>query len=275
MTPESEDRNFHAASIEALPKEEVIRRGENSVAVAPLRGGIISSLKLNGRELLYMKLETFADPTKNVKGGIPILFPNAGPVDDPRFYLKQHGFARTSDEWAYIPGHDGCSFSEALDTHASADYPYESTVTVEAALQEDGSALITQTALNRGSEPMPVSMGLHPYFAVPAGRKGEVRFDFPGGEIAEKESAVWMEGGTVSLDNPGTPLTVRIPGHGTLTLHVSVEFKKIWVWSLPDEDFICVEPVMRDVNGIATDPELVAPGASVVGTLSIQFAPEA
>lgn len=274
MKSESGDANPRNP-LEGMPAQETIRRGENSMAVAPLRGGIISSLTLGGRELLYMKQETFADPTKNVKGGIPVLFPNAGPVDDPRFYLKQHGFARTSDEWAYIPGHDGHSFKEVLDTPASVDYPYESTVMIEAALQEDGSARITQTALNRGSEPMPVAMGLHPYFAVPAGRKAEVRFDFPGGEVAGKESAVWMEGGTVSIDNPGTPLTVHIPGVGTLTLQVSPEFKKIWVWSLPGEDFICIEPVMRDVNGISTDPELVAPGASVSGTLSIQFAPEA
>lgn len=274
MKPESGEIPSSNA-LEAAPPQETIRRGENSITVAPLRGGIISSLKLKGRELLAMKLETYIDPTKNVKGGIPILFPNAGPVDDPRFYLKQHGFARTSDEWVYIAGHDGYSFSEVLDTPASADYPYESTLMIEASLQEDGSARITQTALNRGVEPMPVAMGLHPYFTVPAGRKGEVRFDFPGGETVEEEADVWMEGGTVSIDNPGTPLTVRIPGAGTLTLEASPVFKKIWVWSLPNEDFICIEPVMRDINGLSTDPEIVAPGASVSGTLSIQFTPEA
>ncbi len=261
------------AALEALPKEEAIHLGEGSITAAPLRGGIISSLKLAGHELLYMNRETYADPAKNVRGGIPIMFPNAGAVDDPKFDLKQHGFARTS-EWAYAASADGRSFSEVLTAPAIPGYPHESTLTLEAALLEDGTARITQTALNRGGEPMPVAMGLHPYFAIPAGRKGEILFDFPGGEVIEAEASVWMEGGTTSIDNPGVPLQIRIPGAGVLTLTVSPEFKKVWVWSLPGEDFVCIEPVMRDVNGLSTDPELVGPGGSVAGTLLIQFAPE-
>ena len=44
------------------------------------RGGIITSLKIGGKEILYFNKEIFDHKDLNVRGGIPILFPNAGPI---------------------------------------------------------------------------------------------------------------------------------------------------------------------------------------------------
>ena len=54
-----------------------------------------------GREILYFDQERYADPSKSIRGGIPVLFPICGnlpgdvlPVDGVDYPLKQHGFAR-------------------------------------------------------------------------------------------------------------------------------------------------------------------------------------
>src|ERR1035437_2131349 len=77
-------------------KIETIKGPDGSqVSYCPERGGLITSLIFRGREILYMDEDTLRNPKVSVKGGIPVLFPNAGPIDSPQFPgLKQHGFAR-------------------------------------------------------------------------------------------------------------------------------------------------------------------------------------
>jgi D-hexose-6-phosphate mutarotase len=64
-------------------KIETVKTPEgNEVSFCPERGGIITSIKFDGNEVLYMDDETFNNKEVNVKGGVPILFPNAGPIPD-------------------------------------------------------------------------------------------------------------------------------------------------------------------------------------------------
>jgi galactose mutarotase-like enzyme len=42
-------------------------------------------------------------------------------------------------------------------------------------------------------------------------------------------------------------------------IDASEKYQKIWIWSLPDKDFICIEPVMRDVGGLVNDPQILEP----------------
>jgi len=83
------------------PKIETIKLFNGEVSYSPERGGIITSIKIGDKEILYMDESTFNDKGANVKGGIPVLFPNAGAIPDEikteEFAnLKQHGFARES-----------------------------------------------------------------------------------------------------------------------------------------------------------------------------------
>ena len=64
-------------------------------------------------------------------------------------------------------------------------------------------------------------------------------------------------------------MRVHIPTIGTLILTASPEYKKIWFWSKPDSDFICIEPVMRDEGGIVNDPCLIAPSETYSASLSV------
>ncbi|MCE9541736.1 hypothetical protein K8R03_04255 [Candidatus Kaiserbacteria bacterium] len=252
---------------------------DSAVSFSPERGGIITSLRLAGTEVLYMEEDTFKDPSKNVRGGIPLLFPNSGPVEHELFPgLKQHGFARTMNSWKSMPTGGKPQFAERLsDTDATREqYPYPFTLEVGGSLEEDGTFLMYQRATNTAGTDsamhMPVAMGLHPYFRVAAAEKENISFQFTGGDVITRDVRVWAkEGGTVSVDNPGTSMPVHIPSIGTLVLTASPEYRKVWIWSLPDKDFICIEPVMRDEGGLVRDPAYVEPGESLTGRFSIRL----
>lgn len=257
------------------------------VSFSPERGGIITSLKLNkGKdgpltELLYLDMDTFNEPGKNVKGGVPPLVPNAGPLGEGTSFpmLKQHGFARDSAAWFQETTGDPRTFLESLDPDNAMKeaFPYEWHHSMGGTLEEDGSFTLRQRMTNRETEKaMPLSMGLHPYFRVDPERKNNITFDFPGGKEIEDNWQVWAKGGTVRVDNPKAKdpkavLRVGIPDLGTIVLDVSREYKRIWVWSQPGKGFVCVEPVMRDAGGLDDDPEMVPPNATFEGRVNIRL----
>src|SRR5687767_10361614 len=83
-----------------LETVEIENEGTRAV-LAPDRGGIVTRLAVDGRELFYLDEATLLDRSKNVRGGNPVLFPSPGPLANDRFTwggktgsMKQHGFAR-------------------------------------------------------------------------------------------------------------------------------------------------------------------------------------
>ncbi len=75
--------------------EEIsISSGATQVRIAPERGGLVTSFSIHNAETLYLDRGTFNDENKNIRGGIPLLFPNAGPLKGGLYNLPQHGFAR-------------------------------------------------------------------------------------------------------------------------------------------------------------------------------------
>jgi galactose mutarotase-like enzyme len=253
---------------------------QSTLTYCPARGGIVTSLKLHGMELLYLDETTFNDPTKNVRGGIPQLFPNAGPIEDERFPgLKSHGFARLSSGWTTTRDVSGRSFYETLIANEDARqvYPYECEYTFQGQFELDGSVTFTQRVKNLESvRLLPISFGLHPYFKVPHALKDQIRFDFPGGNEIEAQVADWSQDKTLSLANPHLKhpekdLRVVIPQLGTLILNASAEYQRFWIWSLPERDFVCIEPVMRDVGGLIANPKWLKPHETFSAHLTIRL----
>ena len=74
--------------------------GDVTAEVVPSRGAIVAGLRIGGTEVLYLDRATLDDPAKNVRGGIPVLFPFAGKLADGTLGLtgtkmKQHDFEST------------------------------------------------------------------------------------------------------------------------------------------------------------------------------------
>lgn len=256
-------------------KIETVQSPEgNEASFCPERGGIITSIKLQGKEILYLDEETFKNKDVNVKGGIPVLFPNAGPIPDELKTdelgnLKQHGFARDSK---FSQEKTQSGFKEKLTSSDETRkvYPYDFDFELEGVFEKDGSFTIIQRVENlEKDKEMPISSGLHPYFNVQSEEKKNIKFNFEGGKLVEEQIEKWANGKAVSIPNPNTPIEIYIPNTGILRFTFSKEFKRIWIWSQEGKDFVCVEPVMRDKGGIISDPEKVKPSDKHISTINI------
>jgi galactose mutarotase-like enzyme len=251
----------------ALKIETIITPEGGEVSVCPERGGIITSIKFQDREILYLDQATLQDTNVNVKGGIPILFPNAGPLppENPQYpILKQHGFARNSSKWRLERTSRGFKETLISDMDTNAVFPYNFRFSLMANFEEDGSFSINGEVENTGEIELPLAMGLHPYFKVPQDEKGQIKFNFEGGKSVEEQVELWANGKSISIDNPRVKdpdaiIEVVIPSLGTLIIDVSPEYKKIWIWSIAGKDFICIEPVMRNAGGLIENPENIPP----------------
>jgi galactose mutarotase-like enzyme len=251
------ENNFEQKDILKIETIDGPNNGEASVCGE--RGFITTSVKQNGKEILYQDKESFENVSQNVKGGIPVLFPNAGPLKEGN--LKQHGFARNLN-WQVEKKENEIKGVLVANKETMEVFPHDFKMSIILKFEEDGSLTVTQEVENKGDKEMPISDGFHPY--INAKDKKDIKFNFEGGKYIEEHIEEWANGHAVSIDNPklNNPeavLEVYIPELGTLVIDPSIEYQKIWVWSLPGKDFVCVEPVMRDANGLIDNPEIIKP----------------
>lgn len=259
----------------------------NEVKVASRRGGHIYEIKLAEKVVTYMEDSTFNNPdrTKSVRGGIPILFPNSGPLthgENDRYpELMQHGPARRSDKWE-LESQTNNELILLLKSNEETMrvFPYSFELRVRILTENDGSVTITQEVKNQGDETMPISMGLHPYFKCPRTRKTEIEWNFPGGEIVKKEIDIWMNDGTTDIENPkvkdpSAQIKIKLPDLGELIMDASKEYQRILIWSAdPNCEYVCIEPVMRSDNGLNDNPEMVIPGETFIARVNLKLIPE-
>ncbi len=249
-----------------MPVDSILlEAGAAEAEIAPARGALLARLRVDAREILYLDRATLEDATKNVRGGVPILFPFAGRLPDDRFLpagttMKQHGFGRNLP-WARVEDATAGGDTLRLRLEASAitrePYPYEFAAEHTVRLLPRGAELELFVE-NRGDRPLPCAPGWHPYFSCPADRKREVTADVAG--IADRLT----DDAELDFGVPAPPsgrARFVLPGLGRLSLEFSPEMRHLQVWSLPGKPFICLEPFYGPpgtVNGAGRDD--VPPG---------------
>ena len=245
--------------------------GDARAEIVPERGAICTRLRLAGSELLYLDPATLADPARNVRGGIPILFPIAGKPVPP---LQQHGFARNLP-WERVED-NACRLRSTEATRALFPHDFELT----AAFTLAPAALRLDFHLtNTGAAPMPLHFGLHPYFRAVDKRAAWIETD---ATIALNNRS-GAEGALERLDFDVDELDLALLDHeddGT-TLHRgegppihlrwNPRFRTLVLWTLRGKDFICVEPWTAPGLALATGEGLLqlAPGESTSPWLEI------
>lgn len=263
------------------------------VSLAAARGGMVTRFSVGGTPVLFLDETTLLDPTKSVRGGIPILFPIAGKLPADRYdrngttySMKQHGFARNMP-WAVIDEstRDGASVTLALDaTDATrAQYPFEFALRFTVRLR-GGALAVEQHFENRGDAPMPVQPGLHPYFFVPDATKGGAGIDTDAtrayDNIAGREVAVALPidlaGHEVDLhllDHGPRETVLHRPGLPSVRIAFGDDQRALVIWTVPGRDFVCVEP-WRARFGVLADGTAprIEPGGSASTTLTLSLA---
>jgi galactose mutarotase-like enzyme len=216
--------------------------GSTAGKIAPGRGGLVTSFTVSKTEILYLDRETFQDELKNVRGGIPLLFPNAGPLSGSSYQLPQHGFARRRS-WQ-IKGWkaDTLTLQLLADDETREKYPFDFEMNLKVTIRP-GSLTHSMIITNNSRERMPTAYGTHPYFKIPQTDKALLRANIPG---FNPETTDWLKPFDASFANPGL-INIKMPGK-EITLDSNADiFHYARIWHLPGTDFICIEPWTRDV----------------------------
>ena len=210
-----------------------LRAGDAVAEVVPERGAICSRLAFGNDEILYMDQETLSNPGKNVRGGIPVLFPIAG-KPDPGSPYKQHGFAR-SLPWE--PVQTGPSSLECRLAHDGWELLLTFTL--------QSRQLMLELEVHGGQ---PYQAGFHPYFNVAEKSQAIVEtdasqvFDNVSGQTRAYVKPDFSQGeqDLHLLDHRRAGTVLHRPA--PLKLDWSPDFTRMVMWTLPGKPFICVEP---------------------------------
>ena len=271
-----------------MPPAELTLRDEATGSVAtvePARGGLVTRFDVGARRVLFMDVETLRDPSKNVRGGIPVLFPSPGKLTGDAWAhagrqgsMKQHGFARNRPWRVARASIDAVTLTLESSEETLAQYPWS--FSVEQTISLRGTSLrLQQTVTNRDSSAMPFGFGFHPYFHVPDAAKGATTIttlatrafdnvskriiELPEAAPSEKVDLTQKEVDLHLLDHGSASSELRSP-LGTVRLEASPEYGHWVVWTLAGRDFVCLEPWTCPGNALNDGDRLLSldPGES-------------
>ncbi|SDR63201.1 Galactose mutarotase [Rhizobiales bacterium GAS191] len=203
----------------------------------------------------------------------PILFPVVGwtrngemRIKGKRHPLALHGFAarQTFELLSQTPVSASLRLTDNEATRAL--YPFGFELSVDYRLDET-TLSASFTVQNRGKEPMPYALGLHPGFAWPlaGGRREDHRIVFgrevsrqvpviaPGGLISARRRELPLDGRTLKLTSElfandalcfldAASTDVAFENGSGEAIAISVEdFPHVALWTKPGAPFLCVE----------------------------------
>jgi galactose mutarotase-like enzyme len=267
-------------------------RTDNRAVIAPQRGALVTSWQVAGKELLYMDDSTLHDTTKNVRGGIPVLFPSPGPLTSNTFAYKgrvgtdlnQHGFARLM-AWKVLQS-SADTLLLGLDADASTHRHFPWNFQAQLSFRVHARGLQLRFSLhNTDTEAVPFALGYHPYFQVAETQKPQLRiasqatqaFDnvskqvvpFAGFDLTKPELDLHL------LDHNSQTCALAWPDGSELKLHADPEFAVWVVWTLGGRDFVCLEPWTARANALNSGDNLltVEPGQARTLHVELEYVP--
>ena len=263
--------------------------GDTLVTIAPHRGAIVTSFRVGDRELLYLDQATFNDPSKNVRGGIPILFPSPGKLENDTWtragrsgQLKQHGFARNV-AWRVMDqgsSHATLAFDATPETLQSFPWRFEARLTYTLA---PNSLRIDFQLENTDDSALPFAFGLHPYFLAKDKAKARVptlathafnnvtkRIEpFTGFDFTQDEVDLHL------IDHGSTRARLETGDGTAVIIDASDEFVRWIVWTVRGKDYICVEPWTAPGNALNSGDDVLQLVPGEMRTLWTQISLEA
>ena len=236
----------------------------DQLRVVPERGGLLVGWRCSGEERLYFDAERFADPSKSVRGGIPVLFPVCGNLPDGalvlpqgRFSVAQHGFARDLPwELAALDSGDGIRLTLSDSPATYSAYPFQFQLSLDYQLEPDALAIRAVVEHRAGAAeagPMPFALGLHPYLQVAS--LAQARVDglpercwdhLTAAEAATADQLARLEQGVdlrmEGLDGSGSGPRVCTGTGAAVELQMQPPFAHAVLWSDPPRPMLCLEP---------------------------------
>jgi len=256
-------------------KKFLIASGDTKAEIVPGRGGLLASFSVKGTSILYLDSETLNNKEKSIRGGIPVLFPQAGlyNLESGPYHLKHHGFAKLK-QWNIVEKtQDSIVLGLSSDEETKNDYPFDFNLKLKAKVSQ-GRLDYTMIVENTGKESLPTAYGTHPYFEVPDSEKSKVIVENI--KNFDSQKVDWTKDYGVKFPNQGK-IKILIPKNGqTPAKEISIDsdpklFQLIYVWHEVGKNFICIEPWTRNDYAL-NDPNKsiwIMPGENMEFSISI------
>jgi len=250
-------------------RELVLEAGDARVVIRPDEGGRVGSLLVDGREVLWT-----SDPQGLIHWGSYPMAPWAGRVRNGRFSFDRHAYELPLG----LPPHaiHGVVYDrpwhvlgpDSIGIELDERWPFRGRAQQRFELDED--TLVMRLILE-GDEPMPATVGWHPWFRRSLGEGiAPVRIDFEAGAMLVRDG----EGIATSQRVPPTPgpwddAFTDVPEPPVLawgdTLRLEVSSTCSWwvVYTEP-EHAVCVEPQSGPPDALNGVPDIVDPGTPLV-----------
>jgi galactose mutarotase-like enzyme len=267
---------------------------DETTVVLDSHGAKVLSLEHTGRNILYY------DPYDISHSGIPLCFPNFGPLENgtlivngKHFNMGQHGFIR---DWNFEIIHkstDSVTYALKSNMDSLIVFPFAFEFTAKYSIIKNG---ITMELImkNNSQKTMTIAPGVHPYFAVdnPMDIFLNTRADRGNNNLDSYRETELEESGVFKITNCDkdglkTVLVQGVPdmhliNHGLKKTNIMIGnertieivsdpdvFNRMTVWrKASDSKFICVEPAFKQ-NGINNGGIKIDAGKQFVTELSI------
>ncbi|HLL60386.1 MAG TPA: hypothetical protein VK338_01595 [Candidatus Nitrosocosmicus sp.] len=240
--------------------QQIIESRNAQIGINP-EGGYVTSWKVRNPQGELVDILYQGKTLKRT--GIPILFPHFGKADG----MRPHGFGRDS-LWNVSADGNRTTMtltSDDISEEAANEYPYSFDAAIIVEVEEDGSMLYHLQVRNMGTENLPLSPGLHPYWKINHNDKPKMKIEGLNGFDATQEEwdtnppdTPYEYNGKITIDLPDRVITIEdVTDNQPVVEHVMV-----WSQTPEKDDFnlVCVEPVTRLHNAIHENPINVAPG---------------
>jgi len=237
----------------------------NFINFCPIRGGIITNWVSNDRQILYFDKERFLDKSKSIRGGIPILFPICGNLENKSLFggdfldLMQHGFAR-DQEWNFeldqLKNILCLSLRDNEITRKYYPYLFELKIRITLSIE---TLIFNIDIFNKSSEIMPVNFGLHPYFNI-SNFQNLHFIDYSKCCLNQKNNNLEKTENLLKNSYRGIDLLMYSSGKTSfidyglkrkITLTNPSPFDISVIWSDPPRQMICMEPWTSPRNSLS------------------------
>lgn len=161
----------------------IIRDGNTTATVLPAFGGVVSSLNVDGVEVLRMKEENLGI-ANCLAGGIPVLFPfcskvenDTYTVDGKEYTMPMHGFVKDMPfAVESVLENSVTVYATTTDAIKKQSYPFDFVLHIE--YRVEGKSLFINAKIDNLSDGrMPFYMGWHTYFKTSSKKDTMFTFD--------------------------------------------------------------------------------------------------
>lgn len=266
----------------------------------PSVGNFVSQIYFHGKEILYSPhFESNLNVGEKLEG-IPLLFPYANRLEEDKIPTQKgfheipkvsfmrdqfgqliHGFMYYRKGWILETLRNGelDSFAESKFEFQKEElewFPFPLEMNYQIELQNNEIQFIIKI-INKSEEPIPLSIGFHPYFYIPQDAKPKIQLStnaqkfyettptllptgrlFPISKLIKNStlSAISLDHNFTEFPKGETPYVSLVTSNYSLKVELIEGFDHLLIYNPQDKEFVCIEPMFGPTNAFFVYPKI-------------------